>query len=167
VLVHWTRLQPHAPGVSFADDANGDGYSDSYVSERKAVVGALTANSVKVILTPTDVPVWASDQALWSSPPSGWGHGYSPSYAMDTGDPTVLQQFGKLGAFLASSFGDAGAYLECWNEPNTGGTFYPQAATAPRGADDAFSTSPRTFATYLHDHGAVRYFDAYSHHPYA
>lgn len=201
VLVHWPRLQPNAPGVSFADDADGDGYSDSYVSELKAVVAALTANGVRVILTPTDVPVWASDQALWSSPPSGWGPGYSPSYAMDTGDRTVLQQFGRLGAFLASSFGDAGAYLECWNEPNTGGSFYPQrrrgdryfglrvytkmlrafhdgaksansravviaGATAPRGADDAFSTSPRTFATYLHDHGAARYFDAYSHHPY-
>ena len=194
VLVHWARLQPHAPGVSFADDADGDGYSDSYVRELEAVVAALTANGVRVILAPTEVPVWASDKALWSS-------GYSPSYAMDTGDPAVLQQFGRLGAFLASSFGDAGAYLECWNEPNTGGTFYPQSrrgdryfglrvytkmlrafhdgaksansravviagATAPRGADDAFSTSPRTFATYLHDHGAARYFDAYSHHPY-
>jgi hypothetical protein len=71
VLVHWPRLQPNAPGVSFADDADGDGYSDSYVRELEAVVAALTANGVRVILTPTDVPVWASDQALWSSPPSG------------------------------------------------------------------------------------------------
>ena len=39
-------------------------------------------------------------------------------------------------------------------------------ATAPRGADDVDSTSPRTFARYLRDHGAEAYFDAYSHHPY-
>ena len=192
LLVHWDRLQPSAPGVSSADDADGDGYADSYVAELKAIVGALSANGVKVILTPTEVPVWASDRSLWTS-------GYSHAIAMNVGDPVVLREFGRLGAFLAGDLG--GAYLECWNEPNTGGTFYPQTrphdpefglrvyvkmlkafhdgvkgadpyavviagATAPRGTNDVYSTSPRTFATYLHDHGASRYFDAYSHHPY-
>lgn len=39
-------------------------------------------------------------------------------------------------------------------------------ATAPRGADDAYSTTPQTFARYLKSHGAASSFDAYSHHPY-
>ncbi len=194
IVVYWWRIQPYAPGVSYPEDADGDGYTDSYVRELSKTVGELRANHVKVILTPTEVPAWASDQDLWSP-------GYSPSLAMDVGDPEVLAEFGKLGAFLASSFNGAARYFECWNEPNTGGTFYPQSrpgdryfglrvymkmlhafydgvksansravvmagATSPRGADDEYSTSPRTFAKYLHDHRAGRYFDAYSHHPY-
>jgi hypothetical protein len=39
-------------------------------------------------------------------------------------------------------------------------------ATAPRGGDDAYSTTPQTFARYLKSHGAASSFDAYSHHPY-
>lgn len=39
-------------------------------------------------------------------------------------------------------------------------------ANSPRGGDDALSTSPQRFAGYLKDHGAAKYFDAYSHHPY-
>jgi len=194
VLVHWARLQPHTPGEAFAGDANGDGYVDSYVNELSMVVGELAANGVKVILTPTEVPYWASDRDVWIS-------GYSHAFAMEVGDPVVLREFGRLGGFLTTGLGTPVRYLECWNEPNTGGTFYPQTrngdrywgmrvyvkmlrafhggvkaaapsaaviagATAPRGANDDYSTSPRTFATYLRDHGAQRYFDAYSHHPY-
>jgi hypothetical protein len=120
---------------------------------------------------------------------------------MDVDDPAVLAQFESLGAFLAGRYKGSADYFECWNEPNTGGSLYPQSrpdsrffgartyakmlhafhdgvkraassavviagGTAPRGADDDFSTSPRTFATYIRDHVAARYFDAYSHHPY-
>jgi hypothetical protein len=38
--------------------------------------------------------------------------------------------------------------------------------TGPRGRGDAGSTPPQAFARYLKDHGAARYMDAYSHHPY-
>jgi hypothetical protein len=38
--------------------------------------------------------------------------------------------------------------------------------TGPRGRGDAGSTPPQAFARYLKDHGASRYMDAYSHHPY-
>lgn len=201
VLVHWARLQPHQPGVSYTDDADGDGYVDSYVGELDAIIGELAANRVKVILTFADVPKWASNRILWRDPPRGCSRGYSPFYAMDVSDPPVLAQFEGLAAFLAGRYAGSADYLECWNEPNTGGSFYPQSrpgarffgartyatmlrafhdgvkranpsavviagGTAPRGADDAFSTSPRTFATYVRDRVAGRYFEAYSHHPY-
>lgn len=39
-------------------------------------------------------------------------------------------------------------------------------ATAPIGLNDKYRTSPQTFARFLRDAGAARYFDAYSHHPY-
>lgn len=201
VLVHWSRLQPVGPGVAYSADADGDGYSDEYVAELRSVLGELAANGVTAILTPTAVPRWASDVRLWSSPPSGDSQGYRRNYAMDVRDPVALGEFGRLGAFLAAESRTDRAYLECWNEPNTSGTFYPQSrpgdrwfaprvyvemlrafhdavaaadpsavviagATAPRGADDVDSTTPRTFAAYLRAHGASRYFEAYSHHPY-
>ena len=39
-------------------------------------------------------------------------------------------------------------------------------ATCPRGYGDAGSTSPLAFATWLSQHGAAKYCDGYSHHPY-
>ncbi len=39
-------------------------------------------------------------------------------------------------------------------------------ATAPRGSGDRVSTPPQAFARYLKNNGALRYMDAYSHHPY-
>lgn len=201
IMVRWVKLQPVAPGVASTDDENQDGYADSYVRELDTIIGELAANRVNVILTFSDVPEWASNQTLWRKPPRGRSPGYSPIYAMDVDDPAVLAQFEGLGAFLAGRYKGSADYFECWNEPNTGGSLYPQSrpdsrffgartyakmlhafhdgvkraassavviagGTAPRGADDDFSTSPRTFATYIRDHVAARYFDAYSHHPY-
>ena len=202
VLVHWAKLQPERPGASAESDADHDGYADSYVDELRAVVGALRTRRIKVIMTVTEVPKWASNSALWANPPwTSYGTGYSPIYAMNADDPAVLAQFGKLGAFLARSFRPSVGYFECWNEPNLGGSFYPQrrpgdprfglriymkmlrafhagvrganpravviaGATAPRGADDDFSTKPATFAKYLHDRRAGRYFEGYSCHIY-
>jgi hypothetical protein len=40
-------------------------------------------------------------------------------------------------------------------------------ATSPRGDDDDFSTRPATFAKYLSEHGAGRYFEGYSCHVYS
>jgi len=201
IMVHWVRLQPEAPGQAYAGDADGDGYADEYVRELDTTIGALAANRVRVILTFAEVPRWASNEALWSDPPGGAAAGYASNYAMDVGDPVVLAEFARLGAFLAHRYEGSADHLECWNEPNTGGSLYPQirtgspsfgaqtyakmlrafhdgvksgaqgavviaGGTAPRGADDEYSTSPRTFATYIRDHVPGGYFDAYSHHPY-
>ena len=193
VLVYWTRLQPSAPGVADDGDADGDGYDDEYVTELRTVVGALTSNGVKVILTPMEIPEWASDRSVWKGP-------YSSSYPPALGDATVKSEFARMAAFLATEFGGRARYLEVWNEPN-GGALYPQTlpddpwfaprvylkmlkvfsaaakdanpravviagATAPRGGNDDRSTSPQRFARYLRDQRAQRYFDAYSHHVY-
>lgn len=194
VIVHWTRLQPTSRQETAAGDRDGDGYQDQYVAELKAIVGAFAANGVNVILTPMDVPVWASDRRVWEG-------GYLPSYPPAISDPMVRAEFGRMAAFLAQVVGSRAAYLEVWNEPNMDGCFYPQTrpgddrfggrvylemlrtfsaaaraanpkavviagATAPRGGNDERSTSPQRFARYLHDRGAQRYFDAYSHHVY-
>lgn len=194
VLVHWTRLQPAAPGVVSDGDADGDGYDDEYVAELRAVVGALTAGGVRVILTPMDTPEWASDRSVWQG-------GYSPGYPPAMHDAAVRGELARMAAFLAGGFGTRARYLEVWNEPNMGGSLYPQTrpgdprfaarvylrmlrtfsaaartanpravviagATAPRGGNDAESTSPQRFARYLRANRAQRYFDAYSHHVY-
>jgi hypothetical protein len=122
LLVHWPRLQPVGPHAHFAGDADGDGYDDAYVAELNALVTGLSARGVRVIVSPTGVPSWASDRRLWSR----FGPGYSANLAPDVTDESVLREFGRLGAFLATGLDTPVRYLECWNEPNTAGTFYPQ-----------------------------------------
>ena len=203
VLVHWSKIQPGRPGALSQGDEDHDGYADAYVDELDTVVHALSAQHIKVIMTITEVPKWASNSALWAHPPSAsFEHGYSPIYAINADDPKVLGQYARLGAWLAGRYGASAAYFECWNEPNLGGSFYPQSrkgdrrfglriylkmlrafhaavksanpravviagATSPRGDDDDFSTRPATFARYLKDHHADRYFEGYSCHIYS
>jgi hypothetical protein len=113
-----------APGVRYAGDADGDGYDDAYVAELDQIVDGLARQGVNVIASPTEVPEWASDRRLWNAAGSA---GYSNNLAMDVSSPVVLGAFGKLGAFLAVGLDQPIRYLECWNEPNTSGTFYPQS----------------------------------------
>jgi hypothetical protein len=46
------------------------------------------------------------------------------------------------------------------------GALVVAGAGAPNGRNDVLSTSPRDLALFLQRHGAARYFDVYSHHPY-
>ena len=201
VMVRWKMLQPLPPGTWYPGDANADGYADSYVQELNTIVGLFRASGVKVILTPLDVPEWASNVSLWNSPPRGYEKGYQPFYAMDVADPVVLPAFGRMGEFLAANFRGSVRHFEVWNEPNLGLYLYPQnlpgayrvgartylkmlgvfshgvhrgasdaiviaGATSPSGFNNDSGTSPQSFARFLRDRGAARYFDAYSHHPY-
>jgi len=196
VYFRWARLQPYAPGTTYAADGNGDGYDDAYVAELEAVVGAFKAAGIKVIMTGTDCPRWASDTRY-----SGSAQGAAVVPAIDK--PQVKTAWQDLARYLAEHFGLIGArYFEVWNEPNLSSGLYPQlygakktpvgpavylkmlkafstaahkadkgavviaGATSRRGANDAHSTSPQWFAAYLKDHGGAKYFDAYSHHPY-
>ena len=196
VYFRWARLQPYAPGTTYAADGNGDGYDDAYVAELEAVVGAFKAAGIKVIMTGTDCPRWASDTRY-----SGSAQGAAVVPAIDK--PRVKTAWQYLARYLAEHFGLIGArYFEVWNEPNLSSGLYPQlygakktpvgpavylkmlkafstaahkadkgavviaGATSRRGANDAHSTSPQWFATYLKDHGGAKYLDAYSHHPY-
>ncbi len=124
VMVSWARLQPEAPGAMPAsEDQNGDGYSDSYVTELDTVVGALRAARMTVIMTGSDVPEWASDARYWTS------EGYNPSVAMRIDNAAVRAQFSAFAQFLASRFAHQPLrvrYFEVWNEPNLGSGIYPQ-----------------------------------------
>ena len=119
VLVYWKRLQPSAPGGVGPGDADGDGYADAYVDELRTIVAALTANGVKVILTPMCTPEWASDRSVWRG-------GYMDNYPPAMTNATVKREFARMAAFLATGFGPRARYLEVWNEPNMGGALYPQ-----------------------------------------
>ena len=204
IVVDWSKLQPSTPTDT------DPGYNAAYVEQLKSVSAKLEAAGINVIVTPYLVPKWASNKALWNSPPSpAYAKGeYQPFYAMDTSKPTVMAAFRAMSSYLARTLGPAPygvRHFELGNEPNLYCYQYPQrtasdanygastylkmlkvfyrgikagassqgisavviaGANSPRGGNDRLSTSPQRFANYLKTHGAARYFDAYSHHPY-
>jgi hypothetical protein len=196
VLVHWSRLQPVAPGKPLAGDvAPRDGFDDAYVAELDKVVGSLRAQGVSVILTGIDVPRWASDRRYWSH------NEWDPDVVMKIDSKLVRTEFTQFATYLARHFRPMDVrHFEVWNEPNLGSGIFPQrgggtptglkvyvkmlkafwtgarrgysssvviaGGTAPRGSNNQYSTSPQTFAKYLMDNKAGKYFNAYSHHPY-
>jgi hypothetical protein len=191
LLVRWAALQP--------DSASS--WDSAYVAQLRTIVDQLRARGISVIMTMTDVPKWASNKALWKSPPRGYKKGaYQPFYAMDIRRSSVRGAFAKVGQYLAREYPDV-QHFECWNEPNLGSCLYPQktrtdarfgartylsmlrafdtgvhrsdrkakviaGATAPRGGNDAYSTTPQVFAQFLRANGGARSCDGYSHHPY-
>ena len=139
VLVHWAALQPTEPtGTETSDEAR---YDPGYLARLDAVVSQLSAKGISIVLTPLDVPKWASDKKLWNTPQAGYKAGvYEPFYAPDMSkDSLASAQFQKLGTFLASRYDGSHSlgtarYLECWNEPNQGQYLYPQTpASATNG----------------------------------
>jgi hypothetical protein len=122
ILVYWDALQPRRP------TRTDPGFDAAYVDQLKMIVSKLTAAHMNVILTPTNVPRWASDRRLWKTPPA-WGGtpGYGPWLALAYRDPRVLAGFRHMAAYLASQLGPLGATrFEVWNEPNISRTLYPQ-----------------------------------------
>jgi len=208
IIVDWSKLQPNDPN----DPKNvGPRYDPAYVEQLKSITKKLEAARINVIVTPYLVPKWASNTALWNSPPPGRGYTtgkYEPFYAMNTGDAKVMAGFQAMCNYLARTLGPAPygvRHFELGNEPNLYCYQYPQTrhdapyygastylkmlkvfykgikagassqgisavviagANSPRGGNDAVSTAPQRFARYLKAHGAAKYFDAYSHHPY-
>jgi len=193
VVVSWARLQP-VLSVPASQDADHDGYVDSYVSELDAVIDGLRGQGITMMLTGSEVPRWASDSRYWPA------SGYNPGVAMRVDDASVRQQYLAFSTFLARHFAGRVRYFECWNEPNISRGIHPQkrggkllgpavyvkmlkmfhdgikagqpgavviaGATAPRGTNNATSTSPQRFARYIKDAKATKWFNAYSHHPY-
>ena len=114
IAVLWPQAQPNEPPAA---------YSESYFAGLDYIIASLHAAGVRVILTPSYVPQWASDQTLWDSPPAGSVKGYSPRYLPDAAH---IADYGRLGAELARRFAKYGVVYECWNEPNLAGFLYPQ-----------------------------------------
>jgi len=144
ILVHWATMQPIAPGTLYGADGDQDRYADAYVDQLDEIVDHLHAAGVSIILTPLDVPEWASDSSLWSSPPPSYKKGvYKTFYAPDMGKVMVKEQFKALGTFLADRYAEDGKvkYFECWNEPNQGLYLYPQTpASAKNGGARTYLT---------------------------
>ena len=196
VLVRWSYLQPKAPGVAYAGDADHDGYDDHYLTELDTVVKAFQDQGIKVILTGSDVPKWAAN-------PKYIRKGRYTNAVPLVGSTKVIKAFQQFGHFLVQHFKQYDVHhFEVWNEPNLATGIWPQTIRKKHIGPDAYlkmlkafwtgakkadrhsvviggatsrfgspgnddgSTSPQWFAKYLKDHGAARWFDAYSHHPY-
>ena len=191
VLVSWKRLQPVDPATLSSGQPT---YDAAYVAELDAVVNALRAEGMTVMMTATDVPEWASDPRyssgtandpdiamrigdaavrrqftdfaaflaghfagriryfeVWNEP--NLGSGIFPQLKGKTAvGPQVYVK-------MLKAFHD-GAKSAASN------AFIIAGATAPRGSNNQYSTSPQRFAQYLKSHGATKWFDGYSHHPY-
>lgn len=195
VLVHWARLQPVKPGTAYAGDADGDGYDDAYVAELDAVVGALRAQGVSVILTGIDVPRWASDARYWPKRQYDPDVVMKIDNTLVRAEYTqfgtwVARHYGLMGVRHFEVWNEpnlgSGIFPQRGRGTPTGLKVYVKmlkafwtgvrrgqsgavviaGGTAPRGSNNEYSTSPQTFAKYLMDNKAGRYFNAYSHHPY-
>lgn len=195
VMVSWARLQPDPPDAPpSSGDLNGDGYLDSYVTELDAVVNALRGANMTVMMTATDVPKWASDRRYWTrkgydpdvamriddskvraqfaafgkflakhfagrvrqvecwNEPNLW-RGIFPQWRGKKAiGPSVY--FKMLKAFYAGA------------KRGSSQAIVIAGATAPRGTNNQYSTSPQRFARYLESRHATKWFNAYSHHPY-
>ena len=177
-------------------DSDGDGYNDSYVTELDTVVQALRDQGLKVILTGSDPPAWTRDtryQKYWSgnittavvrmrdARVSGAFRGFAKF---------VAEHYATFGVQHFEVWNEPNLRLipQIAGGRVIGPEVYRQmliafskgahagnssavviaGATSRFGSDgtDPGSTSPQWFARYLKSHGALRWFDAYSHHPY-
>ena len=119
--VFWSALEPTS-GV----------YDPSQLALLDAAVDELKAAGIKVMFTVYGLPVWAQDHSY---------RGFSGAAQPIRDD--ALDDFGRLGEFLASHFSGRVRALECWNEPNLWPFLYPQ-----RTADDAYF-APRLYLRML------------------
>jgi hypothetical protein len=193
VYARWKRLQPTAPGVTALGDADGDGYDDSYVAELDAVIDALHAQGINVIITGIDVPEWASDKRYWvgdydpdvvmriDAPLvrgafrdfakflgrhfAGRANHFEVWNEPNLGSGIYPQIVGKKVVGPAVYFKMLKAFYRGAKQGNRNSVVIA-GATSRRGANEAHSTSPQWFAKYLKVHGASKWFNAYSHHPY-
>lgn len=130
MVVEWPQVEPE----------QGQ-YDEAALTALGDAVAALHARGVKVVLTFTSAPVWASDRSFWNDPPSTTQpKGYSPYYPVR--DDALDYLTATAGVLAARYAGMVTAY-ECWNEPNLWLYLYPQRTAA----DEYFGA--RTYLKYL------------------
>jgi hypothetical protein len=197
VLAYWDQLQPSAPGVHDPGDLDGDGFNDAYVHELDTVVSALRAQGISVILTGSDVPTWARDtayQQYWTkNSTTAVVRVGDPTVmaAFQKYAQFLASHFKKFGVRHFEVWNEPNLRLlpQVVGKKVVGPEVYrkllvafskaahaanPRAvviagATSRMGSpgNSSGSTSPQWFARYLKAHGATKWFDAYSHHPYS
>jgi len=190
VLVRWSYLEPTAP------DAGGDHYNAHYRTELETVVAAFQAQGIHVILTGTDVPHWAANPkyirhgrytnavARVGSPKVLKAFQRFGYYLVDHFKQYGVHHFevwnepnlatGIWPQTIGKNHIGPDAYLKMLKAFWTGAKQASRSSVVIGGATSRFgspgnddgSTSPQWFATYLKQHGASKWFDAYSHHPY-
>ena len=104
VSLNWGRLQP--------DPAS---YDETELRRLDGLVNDLRSAGIKVLLGVNCLPSWAQDNSYPGNPST------SSVIRADAYD-----DFGRLGEFLASHFGDRVRDIEVWNEPNLWTCIYPQ-----------------------------------------
>ena len=115
-IVSWASAEP----------VKADKYDEAYLASVENALALAQAQGLRVIVTFSDVPKWASDRAYWYSNPYQQ-KGYDRRYAMKTDSATLaaFQRFTQNVAILGRAY-DVWGY-ECWNEPNLHLTLYPQS----------------------------------------
>ena len=191
VLVYWDQLQPVAPW-----DAGYQGFDPTYRNELDTVVRALCGQGINVILTATDPPDWARDakyEKYWAAYPTTAAvrTGDPRVRSAFRGFAWYLaRHFGSLGVdhfevwnepnlrirpqIVGKKVVGPEVYRRMLIAFSQGAHAANPSAVVIAGATSRFgsngtsagSTSPQWFARYLKDHGAAKWFDAYSHHPY-
>ena len=116
VFADWSALEP----VRGA-------YSPTALARLDALIGGLHAAGVKVILTTSYLPSWASNSYWWSHPPFGYAPGPRPFYPITS---RALKDYTDLAEFLALRYKGRVQALECGNEPNLWPSIYPQRTAA-------------------------------------
>ena len=173
VDVGWSSLEQTAKGS----------YERWYLDQLDTLVDKADAHGVKLLITFTDSPCWASsapESVKQGCDGAWWERGvqrYPPVDANDYADAL---------AFLVRRYGDRVAGWEVWNEPNLKYFFdssdapadyarivraaYPAAKAADPSATviaGSLSESPPEFVEALFRHGIGGHFDAFSIHPYS
>lgn len=135
-VVYWANAEPSQAGV----------YDETYLAGVEHAVTQANSDGLKVIITFTAVPKWASDSTFWNDNPYTV-KGYDPRYAMKTNAAT-LTDFQDFCAHIAAQFQGKVWGYECWNEPNLQLTLYPQAtADDPNFGAHVYIDMLRAFST--------------------
>jgi hypothetical protein len=121
----WVRLQALWANLEPAQGA----YSEQAFSSLDTLVDAFHARGLKVMLTLSATPDWASDRYWWSHPPTGYADGPRPFYPVST---QALPAYADLAESLGRRYAGKVQAVEVWNEPNLWMFLYPQrTATDP------------------------------------
>jgi hypothetical protein len=172
VDVGWSSLQERGP----------DQYSDWYVEKLDKTVAAAEERGIKLLMTLTWTPCWASSApATIKANCSGswWSRG------VQYYGPTNPADYGRAMGWLAGRYKGRAAAYEVWNEPNSNTYFkasdkpaeyaalvkaaYPAAKAADAATPvlaGALESSDADFAEELFKHGIAGNFDGFSFHPY-
>jgi hypothetical protein len=115
----WVRLQ--APWAELEPERGV--YSTPALASLDALVTGFRASGVRVMLTVSSTPSWASDRTWWTRPPRGYAEGHQPFYPVSA---QALPAFSDLAERLARRYAGKVQAIEVWNEPNLWMFLYPQ-----------------------------------------